>query len=952
MLFLFKYLINSMLKSRKLVRYLSSVRLKKFISILIILFLPAFLNYSGAQTEDLDISFQKFYKLYNSGDILNADKCLLQILDSDNKIPDNYYPFIYIGFGITSTSLGRYGDALNYYNQAEKSLKTRSDSSRYLSIIYVNKALIYGFQKSYPVAIEYYEKAIRIYTGNKNPDVRIRSDLSTAYLDIAIIYYNIGEFSIALKYLEKSKEIKSKYNLSGTAFVDLNIAKAYVKLSRFKEAEQYFKEGRDLLISEFGRDYYRLPEIYFEYGQFLYNSGRHDESLETLNEALSICLKNYGEKHSLTSYSYKLIGDYFKKQADFNAALKYYQHSLISVVDDFNDQDIFTNPPIGSSRFDIRLLDDLKSKAEALELLSGQEDKKEIKSATLNKSLETIELALNLIDRIRNNYTTEESRIYIAENEKDTWFTAIRIANSLYSLTSDDSFLQKMYSFAGRAKAAVLRNEISENDLLLSSSVPDSLIEKQNTLAGDIAAYNKLIFEESQKTNPDSSKIPMWKDALFEMNRMKERVSNEIDRQFPQYHDLLLKTEPIPLSDIQKKLESDETVIDYMLSDQYSEGKRKLYTFVITRKKIEFRETSVDSAFRRNAEIIRKGDDPASHEHDGKDIFNNYTCALNYMYENLFKPVEDLANGKRVIIVPDEEIAWLPFDAFLKKLPQPNQEDYEGLQYLVYGYSFTYAFSSSLIYSSYAGPGKGKEVLSFSPDYGNGSFNKANTGKLKGAEDEIGSIYKWFRGRRFTGNQATETNFRKAMNDTAIFHLAMHSISDTVNSKYSFLLFDAKNDAANDGRLYNYEISLMRITSPMVVLSACNSGTGTLYHGEGLMSLARSFILAGASSVVKTSWEVNDEVSAEIISGFYHYLSRGYSKDEAMNHAKIEYIRKNPPVFSNPYYWAAYEVVGDNAPVTINKRISKVILSFVVIMAAGFAVFYLRRRRIFSARSL
>ena len=137
----------------------------------------------------------------------------------------------------------------------------------------------------------------------------------------------------------------------------------------------------------------------------------------------------------------------------------------------------------------------------------------------------------------------------------------------------------------------------------------------------------------------------------------------------------------------------------------------------------------------------------------------------------------------------------------------------------------------------------------------------------------------------------------------------------------------------------------------MVVLSACNSGSGTLYHGEGLMSLARSFMLAGASSVVKTSWEVNDETSVAIIDRFYYYLSRGYSKDEAMNRARLEYIRNNPPMCSNPYYWAAYEV-GDNTPVTHNKRAYVIMVSIIVILAAGFAVFYLRWRRILPARTL
>jgi tetratricopeptide (TPR) repeat protein len=305
--------------------------LKKFISLLFILFFTAFENYSGAQVEDINNIIQRFSRFYNSGDIINAEKCLLQALDPNFKIPYRYEVYIYTNLGVSNTLLGRYSRAMNYYNLAEKSIYTKTDSALYLSIIYVNKAIIYGYQKSYSNAIEYFEKGIRNYTGIKNPDIRIRYDISTAYLNLGIIFYEIGEYKSALKYFEKSKEIKSKYNLPETAFVDLNIAKTYFKLSRFKEAGEFFQSSIDLLINEFGQYYYRLAEFYFEYGQFLYTSGRNDESLAILNKASSICLKNYGEKHSLTSQSFKLIGDYYKNQSDFNTALKFYQKSLNSI---------------------------------------------------------------------------------------------------------------------------------------------------------------------------------------------------------------------------------------------------------------------------------------------------------------------------------------------------------------------------------------------------------------------------------------------------------------------------------------------------------------------------------------------------------------------------------------------------------------------------------------------
>ena len=138
----------------------------------------------------------------------------------------------------------------------------------------------------------------------------------------------------------------------------------------------------------------------------------------------------------------------------------------------------------------------------------------------------------------------------------------------------------------------------------------------------------------------------------------------------------------------------------------------------------------------------------------------------------------------------------------------------------------------------------------------------------------------------------------------------------------------------------------------MVVLSACNSGTGTLYYGEGLMSLARGFTLAGASSVIKTAWEINDEASVSIMTQFYYHLSKGKEKNEAMRLAKLEYLKKASPSYADPYFWAAYEVLGDISPVSHNRTEYYIIFSLLGILAAGILLFYFKRRRIFSDRSM
>ena len=922
-------------------------RLKKVISVLILLSGCLSFSHATAQQDSIYNKFIKFIDLYNSGDFIGAEKCMLTVLESENKLSPDYIVPAYNNLGLIKKSLGLYTEALDYYNKAENLINHKKENYVVLAGIYNNKSRIYTFRRSYSTAIEFLGKAIRIFQNLENPDRSVLQSLSTAYLNIGIIHYELRDYNSALENLEKSARLKLNNDLSEIELVFLNLAKTYARTGSLKKAEEYFAICLSTNKDKFGGDYYRLAEVYFDYGLFLRSERRNAEALEAHSKALSICLKNYGEKHTFVALSWKHLGDDYLAQADYATALEYYQRSLIAVVNDFSNNDIYSNPSVDSSLFDIRLLDNLKSKARALELFANEQNDKALKLKTINKSLETIELALHLIDNIRNNYLTEDSRIYLSENEKETYLFAVHIASTLYSLTGDIAVKTKIYSIVQKAKSAVLRNEITENDLLYSAAIRDTTREKQNRLSGNIAAYNNLIIEESRKTSPDSTRISLWKDALFDMNREKEKITEEINREFPEYYELLQKIEPVALAGIQKHLRRDETIVDYLLSNQYNEGKRDLYILVITKDDFEFRETILDSLFSKNAGMIRN-----SFQHPAVNNFVEFTGALAYIYGSLLKPVRELIAGSKLIIIPDEEIAWLPFDALLVNKPGPDQADYEGLQYLLYDYSISYCYFSSLIFNKSLLKQEGEEVLSFAPDYGLPGDHGLVADSLLGTVNELKSVYRWFRGKSFTGESATETNFRLAMQEPAIFHLAMHSISDSVNSRYSYMLFDTRNDTLEDGRLYNYEISLSKLKSPMVVLSACNSGTGTLYHGEGLMSLARGFILAGASSVIMTSWEVNDEISADIISGFYYYLSTGKHKNDALRLAKLRYLKGSSPAYSNPYYWAAYEVLGNSAPVKRNYVASGLIICALFLIAGVVLILYLRRRRIFSERLL
>lgn len=893
--------------------------------------------------------FLRSVNKYEKGDLISADSILNVLLDVKDSLTSAQLRKVYTNLGAVATLLGNYNNALNFYNHAEDLIFDKNNNASDLADIYINKGIVFGIQKSFQQSLDYFEKGIRIYQSKNNTDMDIIYRISTSYLNIGIIYYKISEYNTALHYFRESMILKQKNSNREISAVYLNIAKSYLKLGKLPEAEIYFQKSIKSSIKESGEFHYRLAEIFFDYGLLLSSEGKIHEAIIVHNKALQICLINYGEKNTLVSLSYKHIADDYLKINKIDSSLYFYQKSLSADSPGFNNPDIFSNPSIDSSLFDIRLFDNLKSKAQALDIYATAQTDSAAKIRILHKSLETIDLALQLIDRIRNNYLSEESRVYLAENEKETYIFASYIACRVFQSTHDKSMAAKMYSFAQRAKSAILRNEITGNELLYSAGMPDSLREKQKALKSNIGAYNNLLLEEGRKPNPDSKKIALWKDALFEMNRENEKVNGEMDEVFPQYRKLIMRTEPESLVSIQQKLGHEESIVDYLLSNQYLNGKRKLYIFVITRTSIDFRVNLLDSAFAANAYMIRKSNNPSEKISDSN--FKEYTDALHYMYTNLVKPVEKIIRGRKLIIIPDGEIAWLSFDSFLKSDLPAGQNDFEGLSYLLNDYTFSYGYSSSLLSGSNNRKMISPVVYAFSPDYAYSNSGTNSFKELRGSETEIASLFECFPGKEFRGERASKSNFLSLDHDNSILHLAMHSQVDSINSKFSCLIFDSQHSTVDENKLYNYEISLSRIKSPMIVLSACNSGTGTLYSSEGLMSLARSFILAGASSVIKTAWEINDETSSRIISRFYYYLSKGKSKDQAMRLSKIDYLKQASPAYINPYYWAAYEVMGDTRALVRNQQKLVIMLGIALLIFSGMAVYYFKRRRIFSERS-
>ncbi len=137
----------------------------------------------------------------------------------------------------------------------------------------------------------------------------------------------------------------------------------------------------------------------------------------------------------------------------------------------------------------------------------------------------------------------------------------------------------------------------------------------------------------------------------------------------------------------------------------------------------------------------------------------------------------------------------------------------------------------------------------------------------------------------------------------------MHGISDREHPDRAGLLFLQDSQKHEDGLLSASEIAQIHLRADLVVLSACDTAIGPIEGEEGISTLSKAFLLAGARGVVSTLWSADDNSALEVIREFYLHYRAGNSAAESLTLAKQDMLKK----FGHntaPYYWAAFTFEG------------------------------------------
>ncbi len=184
---------------------------------------------------------------------------------------------------------------------------------------------------------------------------------------------------------------------------------------------------------------------------------------------------------------------------------------------------------------------------------------------------------------------------------------------------------------------------------------------------------------------------------------------------------------------------------------------------------------------------------------------------------------------------------------------------------------------------------------------------------LPGSRQELTSIAGTISGatQLLLGAEATETQFKsKPLANFQLIHFALHGVANTQFPDRAALVLGNSPDSSDDGLLQVREIRDLPFNADLVGLSACDSGNGQLLGEEGIASLERAFLLAGARSVLASLWNTDDTYTVGLMKRFYEHLMNGLDNGAALRQAKLDLLRK----FSDqalPFYWAGFTLVGN-----------------------------------------
>lgn len=826
------------------------------------------------------------------------------VLDSIGpKVDSLLIARFYLNYGNLATLNGRLEEGNKYFNIAERIyIKEFGQNSSRIPDLNLNKGLNAYYSYDFDRSKLYYKKALEVYGGDKETNIR----LPRVYMNLGAVSIKSGNYLDAIQYSKLGLTYDPPDELKWLLYS--NLTQAYIALNDDQNALLYFDMAMNL-EEEGNISSVKKINLFMEFANFLLAKGRNKESKYYYEEALRLIANSYGMRSAVYANGLSKLGDYYLQNSLIDSSMYYYNESIRLWS--------FAPGSSGASQVtfnEVRFAEAYIGRAKALyqkHLLTEKIEFLAAANSDIQMILERMEQVSNKLDK--------ESKLLLFDQLKPAYNLATEIAFEQYKLDPNGVSLQDAFNYMERSKSSVLLSSIRNLDALNSTDVPENVMRLEKRLNEEINGLRQMLADEKQKKQPARGKVTFFESKLLNLLIEHDSLVGVLEENYPRYYSLKYDRSTIQLSELAEKMNTNEAIIEYEISDS------TLYIMGITKERVGFLKSSLDSTFWNSLNYMLTVKDVDISQFRTQEI-NTFYKHSRSLWHILIEPIYHQINNKKLVIIPDGVLGYLPFEILANRADQVDDVNFKTMPYLLKEFPVSYSYSATLKYNPYFAKSRknNNELIAFAPNYsqqseGNLKARSFALDNLPNAKQEVFSIEEMWEGDLYVGIVATKTNFLEDAGDYNVIHLAMHAMINDSVPMFSKLVFSASDDTVSS-ILNTYEIYDLDLNASMVTLSACNTGTGIFRNGEGIMSLARGFIYAGVPSIVMTLWEVQDKSGSEIMTMYYENLKKGDSKDIALQKAKLEFLNNSPDYSTHPFYWSAYIITGDTQQLIINKR--------------------------------
>jgi CHAT domain-containing protein/Tfp pilus assembly protein PilF len=897
----------------------------------------------GERHPDYATSLNNLAGVYESqGEYARAEPLYRQALDMRKQVLGQRHP----DYATSLNNLAALYESQGEHAQAEplfrQALEIRKQvlgqrHPRYAETLN-NLAFLYKSQGEYAQAEPLYRQALEI---RKQVLGRRHREYANSLNNLAALYRAQGQYAKAEPLYRQALAIRKE--VLGERHPDYatslhNLAFLYQDQGEYAKAEPLYRQALDITKQVLGQHHPAYALSLNNLAGLYYAQGDYSRAEPLYRQALDIAKQALGERHPGYAQSLNNLAALYQAQGEYAQAEPLYHRAIAAL------RQRPEGPPLEVAQLtatDLRPLPDTVSWLANYCVLLEQRLGPRPSAAQLRAADHAFALALAVRERLRQEVLHQDaSKLLHGAEALDLIPRRIGLCQRLFDQEGRVADLETALTTAEQGTARVFLEQLGKARALSVGRVSSELRQQEAALRRQLREFDTRIAKEQDKP-ADKGDLDRAAQLLDEQKKIEMQLTELIRRmeqEYPQYA-ALKYPKPCSLAEARACLAANEVALLFVPGEQRS------YLILV-----EAQPAREDKAHGLAIYTLPGHDDLS----DGisrlnwRETFESRTraqAAAAQAYEILLAPVKDRIRGKDLVIVPGGPLAYVPFEVLV-----------EDGRYLIERHRIRYAPSLTALHlvrlweKTRAKPQRPLWAMA-DPVYDKDDQRVEGEKDLAQATQDALAKYLASEKRgpaggeaytrlRFTGQEAAAIRDRLGAADAGVLtglqateaavkaasakgllaqaryvHFATHGILGLDTGQPPALVLSlVGNDGArdadggiNDGFLRLDEVTRLQLDADLVVLSACETGKGRLYAGEGVTGLARAFLYAGSRGVVCSLWAVDDRETATFMARLYGGLKDGKAAADALRAAKLEMIRAHKP----PVFWAPFILIGE-----------------------------------------